>query len=237
MVKIGDALKRAVEEELPTPEEPEKKARISSLLMNANRRNIFKFLCQRPCSSAGDLTAGLSISRATAYWHLKILIGEDYVESFSFNNKELFSPKDMVSHGDAMLITAILNDSRCNRLFKAIIENNGANTAGLRESLQTTRSITVSLKKLEVVGLISSVKDGNQVRFFPTTKLENTVKAEGSRLKAFRRTLIKRMENEHLRPIIEEIKGSGLVILLHIFDQPEEILVPYKPLEALFATG
>jgi predicted transcriptional regulator len=237
LAKIGDALKKAVEEESTTPDESGKKERISSVLMNVNRRNIYRFLCQRPCSSVGDLTARLSISRATTSWHLKILKEAGYVESLSFNNKEFFAPKDMVSHGDTMIITAILNDSRCNMLFKAVIENNGASTTTLRESLQITRSITPSLKKLEAVGLITSVKDGKQIRFFPTTKLEDTVKAEGARLKAFRRTIIKRMESEHLKPVIEEIKGSGLVIILNYFDQAEEILIPYKPLEAILAAG
>ena len=91
----------------------------------------------------------------------------------------------------------------------------------------------VVLKKLEDAGLISSVKDGNRTRYFPSTLIEKTIKTQGSRLKEFRRTLLKRMEKEYLKPEIEEIKGNSLVIILKIFEPPEEIIISYRPIEAI----
>ena len=236
MVKIGDALKRAVEEETPTTEDTGKRARISSVLMNPNRRDLFKILCQSPCSSAGNLTARLSLSRATVNWHLKALVKANYIESFRFNNKQFFSPKDMVSHGDAMVVIATLNDSRCKTIFKVIVDNYGIDTPTLRESVRSIRSITPHLQRLEALGLISTVKDGNLIHYYPTSKLDEIINLEGSRLKIFRRTLIKRMENDHLMPRVEKIKGSGLVILLQIFEPPEEIFMPYRPMEIILAS-
>ncbi len=236
MVKIGDALKKAVEEESPTDKEPDKKkARITSALMNPNRRRIFRFLCLRPCSSVNDLTSALSVSRATVSWHLKVLCETGYIESYQYYKKNIYCPMRMISHGDALMVMATLNDSRCRYLFKAIVENQGINTTSLREYVQSSGSFASGLMKLEKAGLISCVKDGRQVRYFPTTKLGEVVKTEGSRLKEFRRSLIKRLEKEHFKIEIKEIKGTELVLILSLYEQKEEIHIPYRPIEEILA--
>jgi predicted transcriptional regulator len=236
LVKIGDALKKAVEEESPVDDEPDKrKARTTSVLMNKNRRRIFRFLCIRPCLTINDLTSALSVSRATISWHLKILSEAGYVDSFLFYKKKVYYPMGMMSKGDVLKVVATLNESQSRQLFKEINENHGINTTALHEYLQSSSSFASGILKLEKAGLISCVKDGRQLRYFPTAKLGEIVKSEGSRLKEFRRSLIKRMKKEHLNIEIKEIKGTALVLILKFQEKREEIQIPYRPIEGILA--
>ena len=83
MVKIGDALKKAVETEPPTTEEAGRMGKASSVLMNSNRRRIFQFLCFRPCSNISTISTELKVSRVTVTWHVKALMEADYLEAIA----------------------------------------------------------------------------------------------------------------------------------------------------------
>ncbi len=235
MVKIGDALKKAVETEPQTIEEAGRRGRASSVLMNPNRRRIFQFLCFRPCSNISTISADLKVSRVTVAWHVKALLEAGYLEGVKYKNRDVYCPKGMISSGKAMTMTITLGNDICRKVYKAILEKKGTDVGSLKESLQLS-SVTPSIRRLEEVGLISSVRDGRHKRYFPTMMLEETIGKEGARLKAFRRSLIKRMENEHLRPEVMEIKGGGLVIIIRLFGQTEEIEIPYHPIETLLTS-
>ena len=228
MPKMGHALKRAVAVVPPKKEKDEVPRKITSALMNPIRRRIFQFLCGHPLSSAGTVANDLSISRATAYWHLEYLVESDYVDFFEYRKKTLFYPKGMISDDRAREIIMTIVDSKCNMLFKVITENQGADKNMLRE-FENVKSLMPTLRRIEDAGLISSVKDGRHIRYFPTGLLEETIKSETPRLKAFRRNIIKRVQDEHLRPTIKEIKGENLVIILNIFNKAEPYLITKWP--------
>lgn len=231
---MGHALKRAVAVVPPQKEKDEVPKRIVSALMNPTRRRIFQFLCFRPFSGAGDIASEMSLSRATVYWHIKSLIGAEYLDCFEYKNKTFFYPKDMVSSDKSREIIMTIVDLNCNLLFKHIIEKPGVDKNMLNE-FENLKSLTASLKRLINVGLISSVKDGRHVRYFPTGLLEDTIKSEVPRLKSFRRSLIKRAQNEHLQPRIEEIKGQYFVIIFNLFSKAEKMEIPYSPIKDLLS--
>ena len=235
MVKIGDAFKKAVETEPPITEDTESKSKASSVLMNSNRRKIFQFLCFRPCSSISIMAAELNLSRVTITWHVEALLEAGYLEDVKCKNRVVYCPRGMISSGNAMTITTVLGNDLCRKVYKVILESNGADVNSLKGTLRLS-SVTPSLRRLEDVGLISSVRDGRHKRFFPTMLLEEIIGKEGARSKAFRRSLVRRMENEHLRPEIMEIKGGGLVIMIKLFGQAEEIEVPFQPIETLLTS-
>jgi len=236
MVKIGDALKKAVETEIPEVDSSQKKGKTTSTLMNDNRRRIFQFLCNQPCSKAGTIATTLKVSRVTASWHLKVLVEMGYLTVFRCGGKEHFCPKDMISPGNAMVLMATLNNHNTRLVYSAILGSPGIDTATLRE-IGTVSSLSGQLNRLDAVGLIQIVKDGRSNRFFPTRVLEQTIKTERTRLKSFRSLLIRRLEKDHLKPEVKELKGEGLVIQLTIHDTVEDIVIPYHPIEEILTSS
>ena len=91
MPKIGDALKKAVEVK-PQEVEDTSRARLSSALMNANRRKIFQFLITHPCSNTSQIAETLELSRSTISWHLDYLVKSGYVDFHVDSKKKIFYP-------------------------------------------------------------------------------------------------------------------------------------------------
>lgn len=234
MPKMGDALKRAVAVVPLQKEKEDPPKRVVSALMNPTRRRIFEFLCHHPFSGVGAIASEMSKSRATVHWHIKSLIVAEYLECFEYNTKTFFYPKDMVSSEKNREIIMTIADINCNLLFKHIIEKPGVDKIMLSE-FENLKSLTANLKRLTDVGLISPVKDGRHIRYFPTDLLEDTIKSEVPRLKAFRRSLIKRVQNEHLQPRVKEIKGRHFVIILDILGKTENMEIPYSPIKELLS--
>ena len=235
MVKLGDALKRAVEIKPESPEATDERIRLSSVLMHPNRRRMFQFLCLHPCSCITDMTTGLSLSRATITWHLKVLVDADYVEAYRSKNRHFFCPKNMIPRGEAMNIAAVLRNPLSGRVLNEIIGQPGSDVKDLGLAIQGRSPFTGILRELEQVGLIISVKDGRHLRYYPSGKLEKLRTKETKMMRMFQRSLIQRLEREQLQPEISEIKGEGLVISIRFLGQVEDIRMPYNPIGTLLA--
>ncbi len=236
LVKIGDALKKAVEVSPPKDKDTKKSKRISSTLMNFNRRRIFQLLCQRPCLVLNDIALTLEISRATVSWHLKTLVDNDYVEIYKVYGKDRYSPRGMLQIGEPALIISLLNDYRCGPLYNIIKESPGHDSKDLGVLTDNKYSVATCLKKLEETGLVSAVKDGRHIRYFPTKKISEIAKYERSRVKGFQTILLKRLEAEHLNPEIKDMKGGNLVIILRALGESEKLELPHNVVETALAS-
>jgi DNA-binding transcriptional ArsR family regulator len=230
LVKLGDALKRAVETK-PTKTAIDDRGRASSTLMNDNRRQVFKHLCLHPCSTVGETASALTISRATVNWHLKVLLEANYVEGHKVYGRYVFCPKQMIQSGKALTAYSLLRTRACSEVFTAVVERPGSDAKQLAKAAEH-ESVTVSLARLENVGLISSVRDGRHVRYFPTNHLGELILKQKKVVVAFQRALIQRLESEHLSPKVTEMRGGGLVIGLKIGDRADEIKIPSNPIAA-----
>src|SRR5467141_3330261 len=74
---IGRALQKAVAREgLDVDLDAEGRS-----LSNARRRQVFRYLCLRPCARIGDISRDLKISPATVRWHTWDLIENRYLQS------------------------------------------------------------------------------------------------------------------------------------------------------------
>ncbi len=235
MVKIGDALKRAVEDKPPETEQDLKKRRQASALLNDNRRDIFQMLCVMPCSSISRISSELPISRPTIVWHLDALEKAGYVERKDYFGKTIFYPSGMLKMDDSKKILSLLNERFFNEIFKQILKEPGSSTGALIEAFGNRGSMRGALAKLEVCGLITVLKDGRHLRYYPTDRLIQLAKLEKSTLKKFRASLIKRMEKEYLAPEINEIKGSGMAITLSFGKNKVKMEIPYYLMEKVLA--
>lgn len=235
---IGDALKKAVEVSPPQVSQTARPSRVDSVLMNFNRRRIFQQLCLRPCMVLNDIARTLDVSRATASWHIKILVNNDYVEAYNIYGKDRYAPRGMLKRGEPAILLSLLNDARCAPIYTIVKDMPGRDSKALGEMIENRYPVGPCLRKLEKGGLVSSVKDGRHVRYFPTDKIGGIARYERARMKGFQSTLVKRLEAEHLNPQIMDIKGGNLVIKLRALGNDENLIIPHNIVEtALAATS
>ena len=236
MPKLGDALKKAVEVKPREREVSESRARPSSPLMNANRRAVFQYLCNRPCARAGEIASELELSRSSVKWHLKVLEESGYVESFQDGKVPAFCPSGMVSR-KAMSIYSILGVKECMNVFTAILGEPGSDSAALEEELEMSRqNLAPCIRRMLDARLISAVKDGRHLRYYPTEELRRTMIEEKGNRKEFIRSVVKRLGEEHLRPEVEELKGRGIVISIRIVSQNVKITIPEHSIFSFYTT-
>ena len=235
MPKIGDALKKAVEIK-PQQDEDKSRARSSSALMNLNRRRIFQHLCMNPCSGIGQISKSLDMSRSTASWHMEHLIKSGYIEAIIYDKKRFFCPSGQISR-KSMVIFSLLNQPTSMSIYRAILNEPGLDPGTLKERVNSSSShISNILKRMLAAGLITSIKDGRHVRYFPTDRYTHIIKEDTSSQKEFLRKLIKKMSKEHLRPEVNELKGGVVIIMIKTPNQTSRIQIPFHPLESLIQT-
>ena len=231
MPKIGDALKKAVEIK-PQEEIVRTRSRPSSALMNQNRRNIFQYLCKRPCSGAGQISEVLKLSRSTVSWHIDYLVKSGYLVYQSTGKKKVYCPVAMLSR-KSMLVFSFLNHPNSQELYQIILNEPGQEKAMLSEKISASKShVSIILKAMVDMKLISSVKDGKYVRFFPTEESIQIMKEDLASQKSFIRQLVKKMSTEHLQPEVSALKGGGVTIQIKVPGQTARIEIPYHPFES-----
>jgi len=236
MPNIGDALKKAVEVKPKEEEEDKSRARPSSALMNANRRNIFQHLLKQPCTGIGQIAKALELSRSTISWHLDYLVKSGYVDSHIDKKKKIFCPSGLISR-KSIMVFSLLNQPASMSIYRAIVNEPGQNPGMLKDRVDASQShIFEILKKMLTVGLITSIIDGRHVRYFPTDGYSKIVNEDISSQKEFLRKLIIKMNAEHLRPEVIELKGGGIIIQFVVSSQIAKIEIPYHPLKYLILT-
>ncbi len=235
MPKLGDALKKAVEVK-PQEEEDMSRARPSSALMNANRRKIFQFLLKQPCSNITQVAKALELSRSTISWHLDYLVKSEYVDSHVDSKKKIFYPSGLISR-KSIVVFSLLNQPASLLIYRAIVREPGQDPGMLKEKVESSSShVSEILKKMLAAGLISSIRDGRYVRYFPTDGYSQIVNEDLSSQKEFLRKLIVKMNTEHLKPYVNELKGGGVNIQFKVPGQIAKIEIPYHPLKNLILT-
>jgi predicted transcriptional regulator len=122
-------------------------------------------------------------------------------------------------------------------IYRTIVKKPGQSLGMLKEKVEVSQShISEIIKKLLSADIITSVRDGRHVRYFPTGDYLQIVSDDISSQKEFLRKLINKMNNEHLRPELNELKGGGVNIEFKITGQVVKIEIPYHPLKNLILT-
>ena len=229
--KIGDALKKAVEVK-PQEKIDLSRSRPSSALMNLNRRKIFQHLCKFPCSGVGQISQALDLSRSTVSWHIDYLVKSGYLDHMLISKKKIFCPKSLLSKR-SMEVFSFLNNRASLKIYQRILNEPGQDRAMLNEKVSASQShVSKILKTMLDMQLISSVRDGKHVRYYPTDESIQIMEEDLATQKEFIRLLIKKMNSEHLRPEVSELKGGGVTINIKVPGQTAKIEIPYHPFES-----
>ncbi|HAR95792.1 MAG TPA: hypothetical protein DCR97_07505, partial [Deltaproteobacteria bacterium] len=214
MPKIGGALKRAVEIRSPEVTRGQARSRPSSVLMNDNRRKIYRYICLHPCSRIDAIALKSGMSRSSVSWHLVMLIKAGYAETFRLEGTNVYSPSGLVPRRNVQAFAVLARRHRL-EIYFAVTEHTGSEAGELNTLMPIGQNIVkTSLRDLGIAGLITKVMDGRHVRYFPSGGYEEILSALRQTSKDFIRTLLKRMAEEHLEPEIINLKGVNLEIEL-----------------------
>src|SRR5206468_1178729 len=110
---IGRALQKAVAREgLDVDLDAEGRS-----LANARRRQVYRYLCLRPCARIGDVGRDLSMSQATARWHARDLLENRYLQA---EGTRVF-PVGLIDPEDSALFAALASAGRAATLAPELL--------------------------------------------------------------------------------------------------------------------
>ena len=212
---IGRALAQAVAQEGPG-EDLEVEGRS---LANARRRQLFRYLCLRPCARIGDIGRVLSMSQATARWHAWDLLESGYVQ---LEGSRAF-PKGLINPGDAGMFAVLASTGRA-AVLAAAFESPGVSFLELTERIDLTRqSVSKIATELSEFGLVTLVEDGRYRRLYPTDLVGRKREANRARADAFAEALVRRLADEGLSP--ELLRRGEAALLVRFGTGQQKVLL------------
>lgn len=209
---IGKALERAIrsKDEGEVAEKGNGEGKFE--FMNKNRQEIFQYLCLHPCSYATMISKATGLSLHATNWHLRRLVESDYVSKKVRGKKTVFYPVEMIALED-LPILEILNVDKAKAIYLSVLDKKGISQVEVCESLGLKHQAVIwYAKKLESLGLISSLEDGKYRRYYPTDLLIRKKDKNTERLKIFKDNVMKRFHKERLSPTILRSTEDKIVV-------------------------
>lgn len=165
-------------------------------LANARRRQLFRYLCLRPCARVGEIARSLRISHATARWHERDLAENGYID---LEGNHAF-PRGLIDPDDSSLFALLTTPGR-SAVLMAVYTEPGISLLDLAARVGLTRQSTSKIaSELSDLGLVTLVEDGRFRRHYPTDLLARKREVNRPRAKAFTEALVRRLGDEDLSP-------------------------------------
>ena len=218
---IGRALQKAVSREA-LDEDLEAHGRS---LANARRRQVFRYLCLRPCARIGDMSRDLQMSQATVRWHTWDLLENRYLQA---EGSRMF-PAGLIEAEDAALFAALACAGR-SPVLTAAFGSPGIALQELAERIHLTRqSVSKIATELSGFGLLTLDADGRHRRVYPTDLVARKREANRARAGAFADAVVRRLTEEALSP--ELLRQDERTLLLRFGVGPRRVLleIPLDP--------
>jgi len=218
---IGRALQKAVARE-GLDEDLEGEGRS---LANAHRRQVFRYLCLRPCARVGDMGRDLSMSQANVRWHIWDLVENGYVQ---FEGARVF-PIGLINPEDAALFAALASAGRAG-VLETVFQSPGISMQEIAERVHLTRqSASKIAAELAGFGCLTTADDGRYRRVYPTNVLVQKRDANRERAEAFSEALLRRLAEEGLAPELLRREEAALLLRFGRGVQRVQLAVPLDP--------
>jgi DNA-binding transcriptional ArsR family regulator len=177
-------------------------------LANARRRQLFRYLCLRPCARVGEIGRVLAMSHATVRWHERDLLENGYIE---LDGPHGF-PRGLIDPADAPLFALLATPGR-SAVLLACYTQPGIPLLDLAAEVDLTRqSASKIASELADLELVSLVEDGRFRRHYPTEVLARKREANRPRARAFADAFVRRLGDEGLAPeLLRSEDGTVLV--------------------------
>lgn len=226
---VGKALEAAIlsKTESHDPKGKEKDGRFEFL--NSNRKEIFQYLCAHPCSYTSMISKATKLSLHTVNWHLRRLLEAEYILRYNLGKKTVFYPTEMISSSDIPILE-ILNNDKAKAIYILIAENNGIYQGEICKMLSLNHQAVIwYTKKLEKLGLITSLEDGKFRRYYPTRLLHNKKEKSTERIKIFRKRIQHKFQKENLSPTVIRSTEEKIVIRISRGASKAVLTLPTNP--------
>lgn len=183
-----------------------------SILMNATRQKIYRYLCEYPCSTLSDIAHDIELSAPSTTWHLKLLVERRLISRGEVGKQQVFYPEEMIDSNVIPLLTLLAN-SKIKNIFNEIFESPGIKQKEITESLgMSHQSVNTFTTRLEKEGLITSIRDGKFIRYYPTKKLGQLEINQRKKLKEFRKWVIKAFKFDGVNPKLLRVTDKQLLL-------------------------
>lgn len=193
-------------------------------LANARRRQVFRYLCIRPCARVGEIGRILGISHATVRWHERDLLENGYID---MDGIRAF-PRGLVDPSDAGLFAVLAAPGR-SAVLLACYAQPGVSLLELAAVVGLSRQSSSKVaSELSDLGLLTLVEDGRFRRHYPTDLLSRKQAGNAPRARAFADALLRRLTEEGLAP---ELLRSDETTLLVRFGSAAKRVVLDLPLD------
>ena len=194
-------------------------------LANGRRRQVFRYLCLRPCARVGEVGRVLGLSHATVRWHERDLLENRYLEvdgSRSF-------PRGLIDPADAALFALVASPGRSAMLLACYAEP-GISLLELAAAVGLSRQSSSKIAmELSDLGLVTLVEDGRFRRHYPTDLLAQKRAANRPRSKAFADAFLRRLADEDLTPELLRSDETALVVRFGSSSKRVVLDVPVDP--------
>lgn len=193
-------------------------------LANARRRQVFRYLCLRPCARVGEIGRVLGISHATVRWHERDLLENRYIDVDGVRAY----PRGLVDPSDAELFAVLAAPGR-SAVLLACYAQPGVSLLDLAAAVGLSRQSSSKVaSELSDLGLVTLVEDGRFRRHYPTDLLSRKHLGNAPRARAFGEALLRRLAEEGLSP---ELLRADETTLLVRFGSPAKRVVLDVPLD------
>ncbi len=183
-----------------------------SLLMNSTRQNIFKYLCEYPCSTLSTVAHDIQLTPPSTTWHLKLLLERKLITEKKVGNQRVFYPLEMIDQ-NTIPILSLLANPKIQKIFIKIADSPGIGQKELTEVFKSShQSINTYTTRLKDKGIIKVVKDGKFTRYYPTSKLNELESTQRKKLKEFRKWIIKAFKFDGINPKLIRVTDRQLML-------------------------
>src|SRR3990170_1061735 len=188
-------------------------------LANARRRQVFRYLCFRPCARVGEIGRALALSHATVRWHERNLLENGYLEIDGL----LVFPEGLIDPSDADLFHLLTTPGR-DAVLDAVTEDPGIALLELAARVGMTRQSASKISgELADAGLLTIVEDGRFRRLYSSEALGAKREANLRRVVAFVDRLLRRLGDEGLAP--ELLRRDETSALLRFGAGPRRVVL------------
>lgn len=202
-------------------------------LANARRRQLFRYLCLRPCARVGDIARSLSISHATVRWHERDLVENNYLDLDGL----WIYPRGLIDPEDAGMFHLLAAPGR-GELLGVCVAHPGVTLIELADRVHRTRqSASKIAAELTDTGLVTLVEDGRFRRHYATDLLARKREANRTRAKAFGDLLVRRLGEDGLGPQLLRTDPDTVVLRFGTASRHVVLDIPLDPYTTAWQRG
>ena len=205
-----------------------------SIFMNPDRRKIFEYLCQKPCSHLRQIAREIKMSPPSAKWHLNKIEERGFIYSIKIGGHLVYYPRRLLNK-EALLLFYFLSREKTGDILKLIIEKPGISQHELAKELdRNPQSVSKLLGKSKDAELVYYIKDGRQKKnFIAKRSIEKVGKTPRRRTRQFTAWLMEELVKDGVRPEIMTKKKSQVVITIFDGEKDVPFTIVTQPLEYL----